>query len=95
MSFKSTLVTVFVAILLAAPLVRAQQASVTLYGRLNVNMEVVNGKQTGPGCPETCPNPAKFRVNSNSSMFGIRGAEPLGDGVSATTYCRSSAMSRR
>lgn len=83
MSSKSTLVTVFVAILLAAPLVRAQEAGVTLYGRLNVNMEVVNGKQTGLGCPEACPNPAKFRVNSNSSMFGIRGAEPLGDGVSA------------
>jgi len=83
LSSKSTLVTVFVAILLAAPLVRAQPASVTLYGRLNVDMEVVNGKQTGSGCPETCPNPGVFRVNSNSSMFGIRGAEPLGDGVSA------------
>jgi predicted porin len=82
LSSQSTLVTVFVAILLAAPLARAQEASVTLYGRLNVDMEVVNGKQTGPGCPETCPNPAKFRVNSNSSLFGIRGAEPLGDGVS-------------
>ena len=46
-------------------------------------MEVVNGKQLGLGCPENCPNPNKFRVNSNSSMFGIRGAELLGEGVSA------------
>jgi predicted porin len=77
------LVVVFLIGLSTAPLARAQEASVTLYGRANVDMEVVNGKQTGPGCPEQCPNPNVLRVNSNSSMFGIRGVEPLGEGVAA------------
>jgi len=80
---KAKLVAVFLAGLSIVPLARGQEASVTLYGRVNVDMEVVNGKQLGLGCPENCPNPNKFRVNSNSSMFGIRGAELLGEGVSA------------
>ena len=77
------LVAVVVASLLASPLARAQIANVTLYGRLNLNMEVVSGKQSGPGCPADCPNPNQYRVSSNASMFGIRGAEPLGGGVNA------------
>lgn len=76
-------VTVVVAFLLASPLARAQTESVTLYGRLNLDMEVVNGKQSGPDCPKTCPNPKVFRVSSNSSMFGIRGTESLGGGIEA------------
>src|SRR5262249_16174963 len=48
----------------------AQPASVTLYGRLNLDVEVVNGKQGGDGCPENCPNPNQYRVSSNASMFG-------------------------
>jgi predicted porin len=60
-----------------------QSASVTLYGRLNLDMEVVNGKQGGDGCPDNCPNPNQYRVSSNASMFGIRGVEPLGGGVNA------------
>ncbi len=66
-----------------SPPARAQEANVTLYGRINVDMEFVNGKQAGSGCPEQCPNPNVFRVNSNSSEFGIRGTEPLSGGVSA------------
>src|SRR5262249_49608066 len=58
----------------------AQTASVTLYGRLNLDVEVVNGKQGGDGCPDNCPNPSQYRVSSNASMFGIRGVEPLGGG---------------
>ena len=34
--------------------------------------------RSGTGCPDQCPNPNVFRVTSNSSEFGIRGAEPLG-----------------
>lgn len=68
---------------LAAPDVSAQIGELTLYGRLNLNMEVVNGKQAGGGCPESCPNPNQFRVSSNSSMFGLRGSEPLGGGLEA------------
>ena len=61
----------------------AQPASVTLYGRLNLDVEVVNGKQGGDSCPDNCPNPNQYRVSSNASMFGIRGVEPLGGGVNA------------
>src|SRR5215471_8406709 len=61
----------------------AQPASVTLYGRLNLDVEVVNGKQGGDGCPDNCQNPNQYRVSSNASMFGIRGVEPLGGGVNA------------
>ena len=80
---RAKLVAVVVAILLAPPLARAQSANVTLYGRLNLDMEVVNGKLSGPDCPGDCPNPNLFRVNSNSSLVGIRGAEFLGGGLSA------------
>ena len=61
----------------------AETASVTLYGRLNLDMEVVNGKQGGDGCPDNCPNPNLYRVSSNASMFGIRGIESLGGGLNA------------
>jgi len=80
---RTKLVAILVVVLLHAPLARAQEGGVTLYGRVNVDMEVVNGKQTGQGCPERCPNPNVYRVSSNSSELGIRGAEPLGSGVSA------------
>jgi predicted porin len=76
-------VAVLLSALFIAPLAHAQQANVTLYGRANVDMELVNGKQAGSGCPETCPNPNVFRVTSNASQFGIRGSEPLWNGVSA------------
>src|SRR6185436_17414256 len=80
---RTKLVAVVVAGLLTAPIAWAQEASVTLYGRINLDMEVVNGKQTGTGCPDHCPNPNVYRMNSNSSEFGMRGSEPLGGGYSA------------
>jgi predicted porin len=86
---RTKLVAPFFAVLLAAPFARAQDANVTLYGRVNLDMEVVNGKQAGSGCPDKCPNPDVFRVSSNSSQFGIRGAEPLGGGVSAVFQIES------
>src|SRR5215475_14923902 len=72
-----------VAALALSATAHAQPASVTLYGRLNLDMEVVNGKQGGTGCPDNCPNPNQYRVNSNASMFGIRGIESLGGGLNA------------
>jgi len=72
-----------VASLVVAPPARAQTPSLTLYGRLNLDMEVVTGKQGGAGCPENCPNPDQYRVSSNASMFGLRGVEPLGNGLNA------------
>ena len=80
---RTKLLTAVVAGLLSVPAAHAQEASITLYGRVNLDMELVNGKQSGTGCPDHCPNPNVFRVKSNSSEFGIRRAEPLGNGYSA------------
>jgi predicted porin len=71
------LVAVAIAGLLAAPLAQAQTANVTLYGRANLNMAFVNGTK-----PDGT-NPNIYRVDSNSSRFGIRGTESLGGGLNA------------
>ena len=74
------LVAVAIAGLLAAPLAQAQTANVTLYGRANMNMAFVNGGQASEAGNT---NPTVFRVDSNSSRFGIRGTESLGGGLNA------------
>jgi len=71
------LVAVAIAGLLAAPLAQAQTANVTLYGRVNIDMEFVNGRLANN------TNPTVYRVSSNSSRFGIRGTESLGGGLNA------------
>ncbi len=85
------LVAVAVAGLLAAPLAaQAQTANVTLYGRLNLTMEAVNGQQLqdpANGLPvpggASGVNRTVYRVSSNSSRLGVRGSEALGGGLSA------------
>jgi len=75
------LVAVAVAGMLAAPLAaQAQTANVTLYGRLNLDMEVINVKQDNSGGANKIN---EFRVVSNSSRLGVRGSEALGGGLSA------------
>ena len=81
MSLK--LVAFVVAGLLTASAAWGETANVALYGRVNLSMEVVNGKQSGGDCPPSCPNPNVFRVNSNSSLVGLRGSETLGPGLTA------------
>src|SRR5213076_1667386 len=72
------LVAVAVAGLLAAPLAaQAQTANVTLYGRLNIDYELVNGRQSDGS------NPWVSRLSSNSSRLGVRGTESLGGGLNA------------
>lgn len=72
------LVAVAVAGLLAAPLAaQAQNANVTLYGRLNIDLENVSGRQADGS------NPRVWRLSSNSSRLGVRGTEALGGGLSA------------
>ena len=71
------LVAVAIAGLLAAPLAQAQTANVTLYGRINIDMEFVNGRLSNN------TNPNVYRVTSNSSRFGLRGTESLGGGLNA------------
>ncbi len=85
------LVAVAVAGLLAAPLAaQAQTANVTLYGRLNLTMEAVNGQAVDPNITPCASNPncnvinrTIYRVNSNSSRLGVKGSEALGGGLSA------------
>ena len=71
------LVAVAIAGLLAAPLAQAQTANVTLYGRINIDMEFVHGRLANN------TNPTVYRVTSNSSRFGLRGTESLGGGLNA------------
>ena len=81
------LVAVAVAGVLGAPLAaHAQTANVTLYGRLNLDFEVVNGRQAGA----TASNPNVTRLSSNSSRFGVRGTESLGGGLNAIFQIESS-----
>jgi predicted porin len=55
----------------------AQFANLTLYGRLNLDVEVVNGRQANES------DPSIVRVSSNSSRLGISGTEYLGQGITA------------
>src|SRR4051812_33083755 len=72
------LVAVAVAGLLAAPLAaQAQNANVTLYGRLNLDFEIVDGRQADGS------NPRVSRLSSNSSRLGVRGTENIGGGLNA------------
>src|SRR5437660_2579777 len=96
------LVALAVAGVLAAPLAQAQTANVTLYGRVNLDMEVVNGaiydsqvvqpttcnKTTNTNCITT--NPKQYRLATNSSRFGLRGTESLGGGLNAIFQVESS-----
>ena len=74
------LLAVAIAGVLAAPLAQAQTANVTLYGRLNLDAEVIiNAKQDY--APDAKQN--IYRVSSNSSRFGVKGTESLGGGLNA------------
>jgi len=73
------------AVLLAAAAhdASAQPANLSMYGRLNVDVEVVNGKQSDG------TNPLVTRVSSNSSAWGFRGTEYLGSGLVAVFQIES------
>ena len=79
------LVALAVAGAFALPLAaQAQTANVTLYGRLNLDFEFVNGKQADGS------NPTVNRLSSNSSRLGVRGTESLGGGLNAIFQIESS-----
>jgi predicted porin len=61
-----------------APLI-ADAQTVVLYGRLNLDYERIQIRQNNPA--GTAGN--FDRVSSNSSRFGLRGSEDLGEGLSA------------
>ena len=76
------LVAVAVAGVLAAPLAQAQTANVTLYGRINIDLQMVN--YDGPGGDNTIGE-----VQSISSRWGLRGSEALGGGMNAIFQCET------
>lgn len=81
------LVAVAVAGALALPLAaQAQTANVTLYGRVNLDMEIVSARQADGS------NPHVYRVSSNSSRLGVRGTESLGGGLNAIFQIESSVL---
>jgi len=100
------LVAIAIGGLLAAPLAQAQTANVTLYGRLNMDLEVVNGAfiNSSVAQPASCTSgpaagtvagcittkPNQYRVASDSSRFGLRGTESLGGGVNAVFQVENS-----
>ena len=72
------LLAVAIAGVLAAPLAQAQTANVTLYGRLNLNTQVIINAKQDTGVKQNL-----YQVNSNSSRLGVRGTESLGGGLNA------------
>jgi predicted porin len=76
------LVALAVAGLLAAPLAQAQTANVTLYGRISIDLQMVN--YDGPGGSNTVGE-----VQSISSRWGLRGSEALGGGMNAIFQCET------
>jgi predicted porin len=69
-----------------SPLAHAQFLNVSLYGNLNLDVELVNGAQSDGS------NPSVVRVSSNSSRFGLRGHEYLGRGQVAIFQLESSVL---
>ena len=92
---QSKLATLFVASLLAAPLARAQDADVTLYGRVNVDMEVVNGKQAGRAVRATARIRTSTAYSNSSQCSESAGPNPSGSGVSAIFQIESGLFDDR
>ncbi len=69
-----------------SPLAQAQFVNVSLYGNLNLNVELIDGAGADGG------NPSVTRVSSNSSRFGLRGHEYLGQGQVAIFQLESSVL---
>jgi predicted porin len=81
---KSLVVMVIACAAALPPAAKAQIANVRLYGSLNLDFELVSGKQANGA------NPTVNRVSSNSSRLGVRGSEYLGRGQVAIFQIESS-----
>ena len=69
-----------------SPLAQAQFVNVSLYGNLNLDVELLNGTQSDGSTPSI------VRVSSNSSRFGLRGHEYLGRGQVAIFQLESTIL---
>jgi predicted porin len=70
----------------AATQAHAQFANFKLYGSLNLDWELISGRQSDG------TNPTVNRVSSNSSRFGLRGVEYIGGGWNAIYQLESSVQ---
>lgn len=72
-----------IAAALTAPF--AAQAAPTVYGQLNLSVDMVDQESSGDLDPFTPGDQTldEFQVNSNSSRLGVKGEEDLGNGYSA------------
>lgn len=77
---------VLVAGVALSPVADAQFLNVSLYGSLNLDLELVRGAQNDGS------NPSISRVSSNSSRFGLRGHEYLGRGQVAIFQLESGVL---
>ncbi|HEX9301212.1 MAG TPA: porin [Casimicrobiaceae bacterium] len=78
------LVALAVAGAFALPLAaQAQTANVTLYGRINIDTEVIINAKQDTSTPANQVKGNFYRVASNSSRLGVRGTESLGGGTNA------------
>ncbi len=77
------LVALAVAGVLAAPLVQAQTANVTLYGRVNMDAEWLINQKQATSTPAQPITQNLYRISNNSSRLGVRGTESLGGGLNA------------
>lgn len=83
---KKSLIALAVAGALVAPAAMADTANVTIYGAANMSFDVVSSGSgtTGAGGTGTPVSSASTNhVASNTSKLGFKGAENLGDGLSA------------
>ncbi|MCL2309763.1 MAG: porin [Proteobacteria bacterium] len=82
---KKKLVAIAVAGLLAAPLAHAQTANVTIYGRINMDVDFISSADKS--------SLGKLnRVSSNTSRVGFKGTESLGGGLNAIFQIESQFM---
>lgn len=77
---QKKLIALAVAGALAPAVAMAQSTNVTIYGVADVGFQ--NGKANG-ALVSTADAPSRNRVNSSSSLLGVRGTEDLGGGLSA------------
>ena len=77
---NKSLVFAIVAALAAPTVARADNSSVTLYGKLDADFESVSAKGSASGVGD---QPSRNRVTQNSSNIGFRGSEDLGGGLKA------------
>lgn len=80
---QKKIIALAIASVFAAPaLALADAGNIVIYGQANVSYDMIDTGDGVPGAVGTAGTSSN-RVTSNSSRFGIKGSEDLGDGLSA------------